>query len=129
MREILYRQKMLDAERAGILNWMLAGLKDYLALGDLRPPAIVCNATQRNDIDSKSQHRRSSGLIRHASRAWLVRKCSCQKSTQPMPSARPLSMAGPHPSRSSRNELRARGYKEDHPRNLTRFELRIKDDE
>lgn len=81
MREILYRQKMLDAERAGILNWMLAGLKDYLALGDLRPPAIVCNATQRNDIDSKWTPS-VNGLIRHASRAWLVRKCSCQKSTK-----------------------------------------------
>lgn len=35
-----FRETKLEPERAGILNWMLAGLKDYLAVG-LRPPPVV----------------------------------------------------------------------------------------
>src|ERR1700730_4670014 len=42
---VKFRETQLDPERAGILNWMLAGLKDYQA-GGLRPPPIVCQATK-----------------------------------------------------------------------------------
>jgi putative DNA primase/helicase len=46
----------LDPERPGILNWMLAGLKDYLA-GGLKPPPIVCKATKeyRQEMDVTGQ--------------------------------------------------------------------------
>jgi putative DNA primase/helicase len=36
----------LWGERSGILNWMLAGLIDYLALGGLDPPKAVLDATE-----------------------------------------------------------------------------------
>lgn len=35
----------LSAEWPGILNWALEGTKDWLRLGDLKPPAAVVNAT------------------------------------------------------------------------------------
>jgi putative DNA primase/helicase len=48
-----FRQKKLTPELPCILNWMLLGLKDYLA-GGLRPPAVVSNATKeyRHEMDS-----------------------------------------------------------------------------
>jgi putative DNA primase/helicase len=51
-----FRETKLDPERAGILNWMLAGLKDYLACG-LKPPPIVCKATKeyRQEMDVTGQ--------------------------------------------------------------------------
>ena len=36
----------LEAERSGILNWMIAGALDYLARGRLEPPEVVRAATQ-----------------------------------------------------------------------------------
>jgi len=51
-----YREKKLIPELPGILNWMLAGLKDYLSDG-LRPPAIVSAATKeyRKEMDTVGQ--------------------------------------------------------------------------
>jgi putative DNA primase/helicase len=51
-----FRGTVLEPERAGILNWMLAGLKDYLAVG-LCPPAVVSDATKkyRNEMDTTGQ--------------------------------------------------------------------------
>ncbi|MGB6177238.1 MAG: phage/plasmid primase, P4 family [Methylocella sp.] len=51
-----FRETKLEPERAGILNWMLAGLKDYLANG-LCPPAVVLDATKkyRNEMDTTGQ--------------------------------------------------------------------------
>jgi putative DNA primase/helicase len=51
-----FRQERLEPERAGILNWMLDGLKDYL-VGGLRPPPIVVAATKeyRNEMDTVGQ--------------------------------------------------------------------------
>jgi putative DNA primase/helicase len=53
---VKFRETKLDPERAGILNWMLAGLKDYLA-GGLKPPPVVCKATKeyRQEMDVTGQ--------------------------------------------------------------------------
>ena len=121
----LFRQTRLDPERPGILNWMLAGLKDYLANG-LKPPPIVCQATKdyRKEMDTVGQ--------------WVDATCEpstigakvflseihekyCRWSTAEHGFAAPKQKLA--------DALRARGYKEDHPRNLTRFELRIKGSE
>jgi putative DNA primase/helicase len=47
-----FRQKVLEPELPGILNWMLDGLVEYQG-GGLRPPEIVCKATEkyRRDMD------------------------------------------------------------------------------
>ena len=51
-----FRETKLDPERPGILNWMLAGLKDYMA-GGLKPPPVVCQATKeyRREMDAIGQ--------------------------------------------------------------------------
>jgi putative DNA primase/helicase len=61
-----FRETKLDPERAGILNWMLAGLKDYQA-GGLKPPSIVNKATKdyRLEMDAIGQ--------------WIM--AMCEKST------------------------------------------------
>jgi putative DNA primase/helicase len=63
---VKFREMKLDPERAGILNWMLAGLKDYLE-GGLRPPPVVCQATKdyRQEMDAIGQ--------------WIA--AMCEKST------------------------------------------------
>jgi putative DNA primase/helicase len=51
-----FRETMLEPERAGILNWMLGGLKDYLTAG-LKPPPIAVAATKeyRREMDTTGQ--------------------------------------------------------------------------
>jgi putative DNA primase/helicase len=51
-----FRDEMLIPELPGILNWMLVGLKDYLANG-LRPPSMVSAATAeyRKAMDTVGQ--------------------------------------------------------------------------
>jgi phage/plasmid-associated DNA primase len=51
-----FRETKLEPERAGIFNWMLAGLKDYLAVG-LRPPPVVLAAIKeyRREMDTTGQ--------------------------------------------------------------------------
>jgi putative DNA primase/helicase len=49
-----FREKKLSPELSGILNWMIAGLRDYLSHGSkLNPPKIVCAATAeyRREMD------------------------------------------------------------------------------
>ena len=48
-----FREKYLVPELPGILNWMLAGLKEYLRIG-LKPPLVVCEATKEYREDSDS---------------------------------------------------------------------------
>ena len=120
-----FRETKLDPERAGILNWMLTGLKDYQA-GGLKPPSIVSKATKeyRQEMDAIGQ--------------WIM--AMCEKSTL----GAKLRLKTLHDSYAKwateeigwaaskqklAEELRARGYEEDHPRNLTRFKLRLRPDE
>ena len=51
-RNVNFRENVLMPELPGILNWALAGLKDYQKNG-LKPPAIVTEATKdyRDDMD------------------------------------------------------------------------------
>jgi putative DNA primase/helicase len=51
-----YRQEKLIPELTGILNWMLAGLKDYLENG-LKSPRIISQATDkyRKEMDTVGQ--------------------------------------------------------------------------
>jgi putative DNA primase/helicase len=51
-----FRETKLMPELAGILNWMLEGLKEYLKTG-LKPPRAICEATKeyRKENDSVSQ--------------------------------------------------------------------------
>ena len=66
----LFRQTRLDPERSGILNWMLAGLKDYLANGLNRRRSF---AKQPRNIARKWTPS-ASGLMRCASQARSARK-------------------------------------------------------
>ena len=57
----------LWAERSGILNWMLAGLVDYLSRGKLDPPQEVLAATQewRDDSDVMGAWARAALAVTH----------------------------------------------------------------
>ncbi len=51
-----FREKMLIPELPGILNWLLAGLRQYLEIG-LKPPPSVCDATEKykREMDTVGQ--------------------------------------------------------------------------
>lgn len=55
----------LEAERAGILNWMIAGALDYLARGRLDAPDLVKAATQeyRNESDYMGAFARAALIV------------------------------------------------------------------
>jgi putative DNA primase/helicase len=122
-----FRQKKLAPELPGILNWCLAGLKDYLTQGDLKPPPLVSDATReyRQEMDTVGQwidricEPSLIGAhlflkeIHEAYAKWAMAEISWVASKQKLA-----------------EELRQRGYQEDHPRNLTRFRnIRLKDDD
>jgi putative DNA primase/helicase len=118
-----FRQTVLEPEGPGILNWMLEGLTDYLA-GGLRPPPVVFQATEkyRREMDTVGQWVdmacEPSGIgtklflseIHEIYAKWATAEHSFAESRKKLAEA-----------------LRGRGYPEDKPRNLTRFEVRIKE--
>jgi putative DNA primase/helicase len=122
---VKFRETRLDPERAGILNWMLAGLKDYQSCG-LKPPPAVCQATK--------EYQREMNTVGQ----WV--EAMCEKSTigtklylSEIHEKYAKWATAEHGWAASKQklaeELRARGYEEDHPRNLTRFKLRLRPDE
>ena len=114
---------MLEPERAGILNWMLAGLKDYLAVG-LRPPSIVANATAeyRQEMDTVGQ--------------WIDATCepSIIKTKVFLSEIYDDYAKWAHAEhgfavskKKLAEALRSRGFPEDKPGNLSRFEVWIRE--
>jgi putative DNA primase/helicase len=119
-----FRQKVLAPEMAGILNWMLAGLADYQQ-GGLRPPAIVCKATEkyRREMDTVGRwiettcERSTIGAklflseIHSVYAKWAAEEIGWVASKQKLA-----------------EELRAHGFGDDHPRGVTRFKnIRLRD--
>jgi putative DNA primase/helicase len=67
-----FRERALMPERAGILNWMLTGLKAYQLEG-LNPPKIICDATDhyKAEMDLFAQ--------------WIEERCHLDHNRDPAP--------------------------------------------